>query len=267
MTQTSRTSHRDLLPILEEDTYGFWTDFARRPGGESGVDSGAVWWRSGVPLVTYNGIAGVTADIDATLARVRGWDVPARWTLSSASTPAGYEVALDARGLALYDEWPGMVARIEDLPDPEMGAATIEVVRTAAASNEFSDVMCDAFGVPAETAGFIRSAHSWPHMHQAGLEYLLLRIGGEAVATGLLRSAAGAAGIYAITVRRRFQRRGLGTLATLVTAREGARRGAAIAILQATQEGFPLYKQLGFQAITSFRSWRLPERLAGTHEG
>jgi Acetyltransferase (GNAT) family len=258
MTQTSRAWHHDLLPILEEDTYGFWTDFARRPGGESGVDGSAVWWRSGVPFVTYNGIAGVTADIDTTLARVRSWGVPARWTLSSASTPAGYEAALDAHGLMLYDEWPGMVARINDLRDPEMGAATIEVVQTAAGSAEWSDVMCDAFGVPAETARFIRKAHSWPHMHQTGLEYLLLRIGGEAVATGLLRSAAGAAGIYGITVRRRFQRRGLGTLATLVTAREGARRGAAIAILQATQEGFPLYKQLGFEAITSFRSWRLP---------
>lgn len=258
MTQPPRDQYHDLLPILEEDTYGFWTDFARRPGGESGVDGRAVWWRSGVPLVTYNGIAGVTPNIDTTLARVREWDVPARWTLSSASTPAGYEAALDAHGLTLYDEWPGMVARIKDLRDPEMGAATIELVQTAHGSDEWSDVMCDAFGAPAETAGFIRKAHGWPHMHQTGLEYLLVRIGGEAVATSLLRSAAGAAGIYGITVRRRFQRRGLGTLATLVTAREGTRRGAAIAILQATKEGFPLYKQLGFHAITSFRAWRVP---------
>jgi GNAT superfamily N-acetyltransferase len=92
-------------------------------------------------------------------------------------------------------------------------------------------------------------------MHQTGLLYLLVRIEGEAVATGLLRSAAGAAGIYGIAVRKRFQRRGLGTLATLVTVQEGARRGATIAILQATREGFPVYERLGFQTITSFRSW------------
>jgi hypothetical protein len=245
-----------MLPILEQDTYGFWADFSRRPGGESGVDGGAVWWRSGVPHVTYNGVAGVAADLDAAFARLRRWGLPARWSLSSASTPDWYEEALEKRGLKLYDEWPGMVARIEDLPGPDPGDATVEVVRSAAQSEEWADVMCDAFGVPAETAAFMREAHAWPHMHQAGLLYLLVRIAGEAVATGLLRSAAGAAGIYGITVRRGFQRRGLGTLATLVTVQEGARRGARIAILQATKEGFPVYEKLGFQAITSFRAWR-----------
>jgi ribosomal protein S18 acetylase RimI-like enzyme len=245
-----------MLPILEEDTYGFWVDFSRRPGGESGTDGGAMWWRSGVPFVTYNGVAGVAADVDVTFARLRGWGLPARWTVSSASTPTWYEAALEQRGLTLYDEWPGMVARIENLPEPELGEATIEVVRTAAGSEEWADVMCDAFGAPAETAGFIREAHAWPHMHNAGLLYLLVRIAGEAVATGLLRSAAGAAGIYGITVRRGFQRRGLGTLATLATVQEGARRGATVAILQATKEGFPVYEKLGFQTITSFRAWR-----------
>jgi GNAT superfamily N-acetyltransferase len=256
MTHRSDAQHRDMLPILEEDTYGFWTDFSRRPGGECGGDGGAVWWRSGVPSVTYNGVGGVAPNVDATLARVRGWGLPARWTVSSASTPEWYEPALSARGLTLYDEWPGMVARIEDLPEPELGNATVEVVRTAAASEAWTDVMSDAFRMPTEVSGCMRDAHAWPHMHQAGLLYLLLRVGGEPVATGLLRSAAGVAGIYGITVRRGFQRRGLGTLATLVTVQEGARRGARTAILQATQEGRPVYEKLGFETITSFRSWR-----------
>jgi ribosomal protein S18 acetylase RimI-like enzyme len=248
--------YRDMLPILEEDTYGFWVDFSRRPGGESGTDGRAVWWRSGVPFVTYNGVAGVAADVDAMLARVRGWGVPARWTVSSASTPDGHEAALADHGLMLYDDWPGMVARIDDLPEPDLGEATMEVVRNSAQSEEWADVMRDAFGVPPEAAGFMRDAHAWPHMHNAGLLYLLVRIGKNAVATGLLRSATGAAGIYGIAVRRGFQRRGLGTLATLATVQEGARRGATIALLQATKEGFPVYEKLGFQTITSFRTWR-----------
>ena len=208
-----------------------------------------------MPFVTYNGIAGVPDDIDAALARLRGWSVPARWTVSSASTPETYESELDARGLKLYDEWPGMVARIEDLPEPDVQGATIEEVRDAAVSEEWSDVVCDGFGVPPEIAACMRQAHAWPHMHQTGLLYLLVRIAGEAVATGLLRSAAGVAGIYGIAVRRRFQRRGLGTLATMATVREGARLGATIAVLQATREGFPVYERLGFETITSFRSW------------
>ena len=120
--------------------------------------------------------------------------------------------------------------------------------------------MSDAFDVPPESAGFMRDAPAWPHMHTAGLLYLLLRIQGEAVATGLLRSAAGAAGIYGITVRPGLRKRGLGTLATLMTVQEGARRGATIALLQATKEGFPVYAKLGFQTITSFRVWRESSR-------
>jgi hypothetical protein len=42
----------------------------------------------------------------------------------------------------------------------------------------------------------------------------------------------------------------------MLTVQEGARRGATIAILQATREGFPVYEKLGFQTITSFRAWR-----------
>lgn len=245
-----------VLRLLEEDTYGFWTDFARRPGGESGVDGGAVWWRSGVPSLTYNGVAGVAADLDGTLARVRAWGVPARWTVSSASTPPEHETALGERGLSLYDEWPGMVARVQDLPEPELGDATIVIVRSAAQSDEWSAVMRDALGAATEAGRLMSMAHAWPHMHNAGLFYFLLRLRGTAVATGLLRSASGAAGVYGITVRRAFRRRGLGTLATLIAVQEGARRGATIAALQATREGFPVYEKLGFQTLTSFRAWR-----------
>jgi GNAT superfamily N-acetyltransferase len=250
------TPYAGMLTILEEDTYGFWTDFARRPGGESGVDGNAVWWYSGVPSVTYNGVAGVAADLDAMFARVRGWGVPGRWSVSSASAPDGYEAALAERGLTLYDEWPGMVARIGDLPEPDLGETTVEAVRGSSQSAEWAEVMREAFAVPPATAGAMREAHSWPHMHNAGLLYLLLRVRGEAAATGLLRSAAGVAGIYGITVRPRFQKRGLGRLATLVTVQEGARRGASIAVLQATEAGLPVYTKLGFQTITTFRSWR-----------
>jgi ribosomal protein S18 acetylase RimI-like enzyme len=256
MIRTLNDRHADMLSILEADTYGFWADFSRRPGGDAGVDGSGVWWRSGVPFVTYNGIAGVPADFDAALARLRGWGLPSRWTVSSPSTPQWYETALAANGLSFYDEWPGMIARVEELPAPEFEDATIEVVRTAAASEEWNDVLCDAFGLLPEVSKFIRQAHAWPHMHQTGLLYLLIRVAGQAVATGLLRSAAGAAGVYGIAVRRAFQRRGFGTLATLATVQEGARRGASIAVLQATREGFPIYERLGFQTITSFRSWR-----------
>ena len=247
----------DLLSVLEEDTFGFWTDFARRPGGASGVEGGAIWFRSGIPLIIYNGVAGEVADVEAMLGRVRAWGVPARWTVSSATTPAAFETRLVDQGLPRQDEWAGMVARIDELPSPDGRGATMEVVRGPAQSAEWVDVLCDAFGLETDTATLVHEMHAWPHMHDAGLTYLLVRVEGKAVATGLLRSASGVAGVYGIGVRREFQRMGLGALATLLTVREGARTGARVAILQATSEGLPLYRKLGFQTITWFRSWRI----------
>jgi hypothetical protein len=56
-----------VVATLEKDTYGFLTDFARRPGGAFGCDDGASWFRSGVAYINYNGVVGANGDVDATV--------------------------------------------------------------------------------------------------------------------------------------------------------------------------------------------------------
>ena len=245
-----------MLSKLEEDTYGFWAEFAHRPGGARGEEGGATWFRSGVPFVNYNGVVGLGCDIDTMLARVRAWGVPARWMMSSASAD-GFEATVAKCGLALVDDSPGMVARIEDLPRPPSDELTVETVQDDRQRHEWNDVFRDAFGFPPDVAAHVRDAHAWPCLHEQRRTYLLMRRDGTPVATGLLHSTSGVAGVYGIAVRRAFQRRGLGALATLLTVREGARRGASVAILQATKDGFPVYAKLGFQTMCSFKSWQI----------
>lgn len=251
------TNGAALLGLLEENTHAFWEDFGRQPGGTVGEEGGARWFRSGVPRITYNGVAGFGDNIDRTLARVRAWGLPARWSFSDASAPAGFEDQLAARGLELHDEWPGMVARIADLPVPRLEGATLEIVREDRQRTAFFDVFCDAFRLPDSAALEVRAAHEWLSINDPRRVLLLVTRDGEAVATGLLRGSPGVAGIYGIAVKRAFQKQGLGALATLLTVREGARRGAHVAILQATKEGLPVYQRLGFEAISTFRSWRI----------
>ena len=247
--------HESALEILEDDTYGFWADFARRPDGDVSEEGVARLFRTGIRSVSYNGVVGPGANVDDILARVRAWGLPARWLVSTAAE--GFEAALTARGLRLLDEWPGMVARVEDLAEPQPGDITMEEVSDHAQYNTWADVFSDAFGFSESATAFMRDAHAWPCLHQTNRTYLILRRDGVAVATGLLRSTPGVAGVYGIAVRRAFQKRGLGALATLLTVREGVRRGARLAVLQATQEGFPVYEKLGFQTICAFRSWHI----------
>jgi predicted GNAT family acetyltransferase len=155
------------------------------------------------------------------------------------------------------DEWPGMVAPIESLGEPQADRIETEVVRNESQFDMWADVFADAFGLSPEIANLVRRAHAWSSLHQENRTYLLFRRNGTMVATGLLRSTPGVAGIYGIAVRRAFRKQGLGTIATLLTAREGLRRGATLAVLQATKDGFPVYEKLGFQTICSFRSWHV----------
>jgi len=244
------------LTTLERDTYEFWAEFAHHPGGARGAAGDAMWFRSGVPFVNYNGVVGAGCDVRDMLARVRAWDVPARWIVSSASGD-GIEATFKECGLTLAEEAPGMVARIENLPEPHSEELEVEVVSGDRQWQEWADVLTDAFGLSPEAAASVGEAHRWTWLLEQGRTYLLMRHQGMAVATGLLHSSLGIAGVYAIAVRRACRRRGWGALATLLTVREGERRGATEAVLQATSEGFPVYAKLGFQTLCTFRGWRI----------
>ena len=247
----------DDVRTMEADTFGFWEEFARRPGGETGRAGGATWYRSGVPFANYNGVLGAGCDVDEMLARVRSWGLPARWLISTASA-GPIEDTFTGRGLVMTDEYPAMIAPVSALPAPELNGVTVETAETDIQYREWADALCDGFGLTGESAAHVAAAHAWPCRHDRDRVYMLLRRDGTVVATAMLHTACGVAGIYGIAVRRAYQRRGLGKLATLVTVHAGAERGATMAMLQATEDGFPVYERLGFRTIFAFRSWRIP---------
>ena len=246
----------DAVRTMEADTFGFWEEFARRPGGETGRAGGATWYRTGVSYANYNGVLGAGCDVDDMLARVRSWRLPARWLISTASAGT-IEDSLADRGLVMTDEYPAMIAPVAALPAPDLNGVTVETAETAGHYREWADAISDGFGLTGESATDVATAHEWPCRHERDRVYMLLKRDGTTVATALLHTSCGVAGIYGIAVRRAFRRQGLGALATLVTARAGAERGATMAMLQATKDGFPVYERLGFRTIFAFRSWQI----------
>ena len=246
----------DDVRTMEADNFTFWEEFGRLPGGAVGRDGGATWFRSGLIHPSYNGVLGAGCDVDAMLARVRSWQLPVRWLIGTGSA-GNIEETFRARGLVLADEFPAMIAPVADLPEPELDGVTVETVESDSQQREWDDVFRDAFRLSDDVAALVAAAHAWPSRHERDRVYLLLRRGGIAVATAILHSPCGVAGVYGITVRHAYRRQGLGALATLVTVRAGAERGAKMAMLQATQEGFPVYERLGFRTICAFRSWQV----------
>jgi ribosomal protein S18 acetylase RimI-like enzyme len=242
---------------MEADNFAFWEEFGRGPGGDVGRVDGVTWYRTGLGLPSYNGVLGAGCDVNEMLARVRSWGLPARWLICTASAGT-IENTFRARGLVLGDDYPAMIAPVADLPEPEWDGVVVEAVESDQQRQEWDEVFQDAFGLTDAAAAVTAAAHAWPSRHERDRAYLLLRRDGLAVATAMLHSPRGVAGVYGITVRRACRRQGLATLATLATVRAGAERGATMAMLQASQEGFPVYERLGFRTICAFRSWQIP---------
>ena len=247
----------DAVRTMEADTFTFWEEFARLPGGSVAHEGGATVSRSGVAHPNYNGVLGADCDVDAVLDVVRSWDLPARWLISTASA-GNIEDAFRAHGWVMGDEYPAMIAPIASLPALELDGVTVETVDTDTQRAEWLDVLCDGFGISCDGAAAVTAAHIWPMRHEPERLYLLLRREGTAVATTMLHTPCGVAGVYGVAVRRDRRRQGLGALATLVAAYAGAERGHTVAMLQATRDGFPVYERLGFRTICAFRSWQIP---------
>ncbi len=67
------------------------------------------------------------------------------------------------------------------------------------------------------------------------------------VATASLVLSAGVAGLYSVMTLPEVQRRGIGTLMTVVPLRAARARGYRVGVLQSSPMGLSLYRRLGFQ--------------------
>ena len=68
--------------------------------------------------------------------------------------------------------------------------------------------------------------------------------------------AASVAGIYQVTCLPEARGRGIGTAVTLAALLEARRRGYTIAILQASELGYPVYQRLGFRDYGRLNEYR-----------
>jgi ribosomal protein S18 acetylase RimI-like enzyme len=253
-TGTIRTVELDLLL---QDTEAFYAEFAASPGSSTGNVGGASWFHTGLSSPMYNGLFGL-GDTSRAVTLARSWSSPWQWWVPHGTDgAAALERQLSEAGLKCAATVPGMVCAIRDLPPGRAADLTVEIVRTDAQFDAWASVFADAFGMSAEGAETMRKAHRWSCSNLASRVYVLISRDGEAIATGLLHTSPRVAGVYGIAVRRAYQRQGIGRLATLLTV-QAVESGATLAVLQATQEGFPVYQKLGFRTLCHFNQWRLP---------
>jgi ribosomal protein S18 acetylase RimI-like enzyme len=188
-------------------------------------------------------------------ARGRGYTL---WTRGHLD--ADLAAAAESAGLRPFSTAPGMLleAPLSDAPLPD--GASLAPVGDAAGVRDFASVSARAYaplGMPSEVCARIFSMPERllrPHVLS-----VVAYLDGAPVSAAQAILSHGVAGIYWVGSAPEARKRGLGEACTRQVGNAAFERGARCVVLQASQQGEPIYRRMGYREITRYAWWlRLP---------
>jgi ribosomal protein S18 acetylase RimI-like enzyme len=220
---------------------------------------------SGLATDTFNVVcrsrlssAGCSARIRSVLRHFRSTSRPFTWWVGPADRPADLGRALLEEGFRATGTEPGMALNLERLTAvPETPREFhIERARTEASVRKFGELIASlAYPLDHTVAAFY--ARSAPAVldPESPVWLYVGYLGDEPVATAELTVGGGIVGLYNITTAAAHRKKGIGTAMTVRPLRDARESGYPAAVLQASEEGFPIYSRIGFEVTGSFTEY------------
>ena len=154
--------------------------------------------------------------------------------------------------LAPGDPIPGML--LAPIPDPPAAAEALQiaVVATPERLLAYNDTLAAGYGLPRDWLAIFETPAT---LRIPGLTFYLGSLEGGPVATAMRFTSHRIAGIYSVATLPAFRRRGIGTALTWRAAADGRAEGCLASALQASAEGFPVYRRMGYRHVADYQTW------------
>ncbi|MGC4857113.1 GNAT family N-acetyltransferase [Micromonospora sp. DT4] len=248
----STNSIHDLEPQLAANRR-FWCGWA---GAEPDADLAI--YRSEIPHPLFNGVLRVrTQSLDAAVAEAKERLAGTTWSWwvggdSDEDTAEG----LLARGAQQIIDMPVMAIDVRAVADAEV-PADLKIVEVVG-----PDEMVGYVGAYAEPLGFGGDVHAQAQRELA-FDYpdvvrLAGVVDGRTVGTCTLSLGTEVGALYCIATHAGFRHRGVATALTREALRITRETGRSVVTLQATSEGEPVYRKIGFEEVSRYRLYQFP---------
>jgi ribosomal protein S18 acetylase RimI-like enzyme len=220
------------------------------------VGPGVISLISGLPMATLNGVFTDAAhpdvtDIDRAAAGIAGLTLPWSMQFRGEPDPAAGRVA--ARyGLTARTTSPLMLYRpASDRQAPWAREPAAAAVRVADGQDrtDYAAALAAGFEAPPEVMAPFSSPEAFA---LPGAVPYLAREDGQVAAVGFGVFADGMVGIFNIATLPAYRGRGYGRAVSSRIVADGIARGAGLAYLQSSDDGYPLYQSMGFRTVETW---------------